>query len=463
MSSRFVLFLSLFFLFFGCAGKCFPTEPGGRSFTTDSLHIARYIIHLDVTDIPGKKIKGQTLITAIADSPSVRGLTLDLLKLVVDSVTISSKSVYYTYNDTTLFVIFPTPLAIADSALVAVYYHGSPIVEPYGWGGFHFGGSTLAFNLGIALEDIPHNYGRVWFPCIDNFTQKAPFDLFIRVKDPLVAVCGGMLKEVSPLGDGTRIFHWQLLQKIPPYLVSVAVSDYVPVKGMYNGINGNIPTYIYVRAKDTTRARNSFIHLNQAMAVFEKRFGPYRWPRVGYVATTEGAMEHATNIAYPATSIDGTLLNEWFYAHELSHMWFGELVTCQTPEDMWINEGWAVFCEGIFMENIYGNEAAAAYRRTKHHDVLRFTHLKDGNYYPLSGIPQNLTYGNTVYEKGALVVNTMRGYMGDSLFFRTVKQYVDSFAFRCVSSSQMRDFFSRSLIPGFFHPDFLIFLLIQSE
>ena len=56
-------------------------------------------------------------------------------------------------------------------------------------------------------------------------------------------------------------------------------------------------------------------------------------------------MEHATNIAFPSSSIDGTLNNEYLYAHELSHHWFGDLITCATEEDMWINEGWASYNE----------------------------------------------------------------------------------------------------------------------
>ncbi len=57
-------------------------------------------------------------------------------------------------------------------------------------------------------------------------------------------------------------------------------------------------------------------------------------------------MEHATNIAYPHSSINGGLGSESLLAHELAHMWFGDNVTCSSAEEMWINEGWATFMDG---------------------------------------------------------------------------------------------------------------------
>ena len=127
-------------------------------------------------------------------------------------------------------------------------------------------------------------------------------------------------------------------------------------------------------------------------------------------------MEHATNITYPNSSINGSLSDEWLYAHELSHMWFGDKVTCASADDMWLNEGWAVFCESVFREGLYGKESYKTTMRSKLKDVLQFTHIKDGGYRALYGIPPEYTYGSTVYDKGGQVAHTLRGYLGDSLF-----------------------------------------------
>ncbi len=435
---RIIIFLVMTSLFYQGRGWAAPWIQSA----TDSVDILHYGVHLDVTNIQGKIITGHTRILLTAREPAVSGIDLELLILNVDSVKINLADLPFQYNDTTISVTFPAPLTPADTLEVSVFYHGTPKVESGGWGGFHFSGSNLAYNLGIALVDVPHNYGRAWFPCIDNFTERASFDFYITVNDPLIAVCNGSLTGVYPQGSNTSMFHWKLEIPVPAYLASVAVSSYSCVQSTYQGMAGNIPVSLYVRPADTAKAKNSFININSVLSTFEQRFGPYRWNRVGYVSTPLGAMEHAANIAYPQSCIDGTLAWEWLYAHELSHMWFGDFVTCHSAGDMWINEGWAVFCEGIFKEGVYGYPAYKDYVRAKQRDVLLNTHHTDGGFYSLYNIPQNLTYGSTVYDKGGLVVNTLRGYLGDSLFFTAVQHYLDSFACRDISSQQMRDLFS---------------------
>ncbi|MFZ4741923.1 MAG: M1 family aminopeptidase, partial [Bacteroidales bacterium] len=265
---------------------------------------------------------------------------------------------------------------------------------------------------------------------------------YITVDSSKYVVCGGTLINILNNNDGSKTFHWKFNNSIPAYLASVAVYNYVAVKGVYQGMNGSIPTAVYVLPADTNKAKASFINLNSVLQTFEHFWGPYRWERVGYVATTLGAMEHATNIAYPAASIDGTLSDEYLYAHELSHHWFGDLITCTSAEDMWINEGWATYNEALYKEGVYGKKAYKDYLRTKLKRVLQKCHIEDAGYRALYGIPTNYTYGETVYQKGSCVVQSLRGYLGDSLFFGSVKQMLNQYAYNNISTSEMRDFMS---------------------
>lgn len=436
--------LSFFVLFSILIGHLpyLNANPSNRA-NTDSLHVVHYDLHLDITDFTTKVIKGHTHLDMTVHYNNVSRIVLDLFKLTTDSVKLNGVITGFTHNDTNIYLTAAQPINIGDTMQIDVFYHGVPKVEPYGWGGFHFNGSASAYNLGIALEDRPPNYGRVWFPCIDNFLDKSTYDCYIRVPSNLTAVCGGTLMGVSPAPSSTSIYHWQLNLPVCAYLASVAVSNYVPVEGIFNGMNGPIPTQIYVKPQDTTKAKNSFIHLNDILAAFEYYFGAYRWPRVGYVATALGAMEHVTNIAYPSGNIDGTLNSEWLYAHELSHMWFGDLVTCASQEDMWINEGWAVFSEILWREQVYGKENYKNFIRTKHHEVLQKNHVSEGGYLALSPIASSHVYGSTVYDKGGMVTHSLRGYMGDSLFFKAVKNYLNTFGYKSVSSAQLRDFLSQ--------------------
>ncbi|MHC1708458.1 MAG: M1 family aminopeptidase [Bacteroidales bacterium] len=439
LNSISLFFISIFFIFFNTA---FSLTSGIKSSPEDSINVLHYSLKLDITNISGKKISGETEIQLTANYPKVYGIKLDLLKLSVDSVYLNSDPYPFSDNDTNIFIDFPQAITPQDTLILTVYYEGTPKIEPYGWGGFHFSSSYIAYNLGIALKESPPNYARTWFPCIDNFTEKAAYDFYITIDNSLFAVCNGNLISIVPLGSGKKEMHWQLSEEIPAYLASVAVYNYIAVTDTFVGINGPVPVYIYVKPSDSMKAVNSFVHLNQALSAFEDRFGAYRWCRVGYVSTALGAMEHATNIAYPTSCIDGTLAYETLYAHELGHSWFGNLVTCSSAPDMWINEGWASFTEGIFMEAVYGTTAFRNYMREKHHDVLKTTHHTDGGYFALTPIPANLTYGSTVYDKGAMVVHSLRGYLGSGLFFNTVKQYLDSFAFQSINSQELRDFFT---------------------
>ncbi len=409
----------------------------------DSLDVLNYKINLNIIDFTNQQISGNTELTIASKISNLNVISLDLLKLVVDSVYInSSKTDAFIYNDT-LLNIQTSIFNLGDTFKTTIYYHGHPVIDPSAWGGFYFTTSS-AYNLGVGFEDNPHNYGRVWFPCIDDFTDRAFYDFYITTSNDQKAVCGGTLMSVIDNGNGTSTHHWTLHNSIPTYLASVAVSDYVAVGDIFHGINGNIPTYIYALPTDTTNARNSFVNLNSILGIFENRFGPYRWERVGYVSVpfNSGAMEHATNIAYPTYCLTGNLAYEDLYAHELSHHWFGDLITCFSAADMWINEGWASFCEYVYKEDLYGTNAAKNYIRPIHNKLVRYQHIEDNGYRAIYGIPHEYTYSRTVYDKGADVVHSLRNYLGDSLFFCAVKAMNNTFAFKDISTIQMRDFLS---------------------
>jgi aminopeptidase N len=249
--------------------------------------------------------------------------------------------------------------------------------------------------------------------------------------------------------SGKRLCHWTLHDEIPSYLASVAVAEYVCVRDTFNGIMGHIPIEIWVLPTDTLKARNSFVNLKNILHLYEDKFGPYRWEKVGYVAVdfSSGAMEHATNIAYPSLAINGNTSYEILYAHELSHHWFGDLITCSKAEEMWINEGWATFCEFLHDETFLGYDTYLTNKRSKLNSVLRYAHLDDGGYYALNNIPPSNTYGKSSYDKGSLVVLNLRTFLGDSLFYAVFKQFLADNPFKTVTSEQMRDYVAQHANP----------------
>lgn len=413
-----------------------------RSDTLDILHTS---IHLDLSDWSGKQIKGFATLQVQAKQNNVSYIALDLLELIVDSVKVNNTLTNsYTYNDTLLKINFPSALSIAQNSNVTIFYHGNPIQNAGDWGGFYWN-NTYAYNVGVSFQEDPHNYGRVWFPCYDNFVERCTFNFEITTNDNRKAFCNGLLNNEVDNGNGTKTWFWEINQEIPSYLASVAVSDYATVEMQYNGVQGSsIPIQMAARAVDTTNLKNSFVNLPNALACYENSYLPYAFDRVGYCVTSfnAGAMEHATNITYMRAAVNGLTTYETLMAHELSHHWWGDLITCRTAEDMWLNEGWATFSEALFTEYVYGKDAYKEYNRTRHDDVLRTLHINDGGYFPVSGVPTDLTYSSTVYEKGAEMAHTLRGILGDNLFFNCLNSFLSTYQFADVSSEDFEQFLS---------------------
>ena len=407
---------------------------------TDILH---YSINLNITDFQNKGISGNTVVQLSPRNEELKQITLELYKLEVDSVFIFDEKISsFSYNGNLINIPYKHNKSDGKCCTkVTIYYHGHP-KEDLDWGGFFFTDSS-AYNIGVGMEADPVSFGRVWFPCIDDFTEKASFDFNITVPENYTAVCSGKLVSDQKNSNHTHTWKWTLKQDVPTYIVSVAVAKYDEIASVYKGIKRDIPVNLYMYPEDVANAKVSFSNLNKTLRTFENDFGEYVWDRVGYVEVpfNSGAMEHVCNIAYPEYAVDSTLTRETLMAHELSHHWFGNLVSCKTPEDMWLNEGWASYCEALFKEQVYGKEAFKDYVRENHVKVLTQAHIFDNGYLPVYGIPHDYTYGTTVYDKGADVAHTLRGYIGnDSLFFDALTAYIKEFSYKAASTDDFRDF-----------------------
>ncbi len=420
----------------------FPQGPDGQTFTR-GIDVIHYLIHLEIPDIRKSYLSGYTDIQIMAARNDVFQVELDLLSYRVDSVWYNEEKVPgFAYDGRKLLIDLPDTLDRGTPFILSVFYQGTPPRDPQ-WGGFYFRDGT-AFNMGVGMGSIPPVFGRAWFPCVDNFTDRASYEYFIQVEDRMTAVCSGVLTEVIDLPGPFCTYHWQLEQSIPTYLSSVAVSEYALLEQVIPGMEREIPAEIYVKPADTAKARRSFETLPAMVDAFEHMFGPYAWPRIGFVSVpfSGGAMEHATNISLSRSTITGDLGFESLYAHELSHSWFGNQVTCATAGDMWLNEGWASYCQSLYTEYVHGSEAYRKSVRANHYQVLQQAYLADGGYYPVYGLPPSLTYGSTVYDKGADMLHTLRGYLGDKIFFRAVKQYIRNYSFKSVTTNEFKHFLS---------------------
>ncbi|MCG9879517.1 MAG: T9SS type A sorting domain-containing protein, partial [Bacteroidia bacterium] len=408
----------------------------------DSLNIIHYNLDLSFKNLPSKTIQGKAQLSAVSNFQNLSKVSLDLLGLKIDSIMVESSKVYFSQGDSTFTIQLPKEYYQTDTFSIEIFYQGSPVKDPK-WGGFYYSGN-YAFNMGVGMGSNPPNFGRCWFPCNDNFTDRATYEFHITTDSGFMAVCSGIQEPATVNTDGSITWNWRLAQTIPTYLANVAVSKYVLINSSHMGLYREIPIVLAVAAADTAKARASFFRLNQAIKCFEERFGPYLFDRVGYVGVpfNAGAMEHACNISYPLYAVDGTGNYETLMAHELAHSWFGNLVTTRTASDMWLNEGWASYCEALFLECAYGKNSYNEKIAAELFEYLRWAHARDGGFLPVSGVPLDQTYGTHVYTKGGMMVHTLRNMMGDSAFFTACKNYLSTLKFRDVNSFNLMDYFT---------------------
>jgi aminopeptidase N len=409
-----------------------------KSSLGDSLDALTYHVIIDSINWSTDNLYARTQISLKSKVDNLSVVSLELMNLQVDEVLVNGENnTNFSQTNLRLNIPLSSPLNTNETAELWISFHGVPFHE--NWGGFYID-NQYAYNLGVGFDANPHNLGKSWFPCIDDFHDRAVYDVTARVNEAHTAVAGGLIQEIIEHGDGTKSYHWHLENSIPTYLASVAIGTYSLYEDTYEGIETNIPIKIYARPANVNQVEASFVHLKEILSHFEIHFGAYPFERVGYVGTAIGAMEHATNVAYPNFAFDGYLTYEDLYAHELSHMWFGDKVTCASAEDMWLNEGWATFCQIFYEEAVYGSDDYKESMMENLREVLRMTHFTDGGYLALYGIPHNYTYGSTVYDKGATVVQSLRGYLGEDVFFPAIKEYLANYAYNYASSANMRDF-----------------------
>lgn len=403
---------------------------------SDSIDILHYEIWLDVTKFSGT-LTGRTTVTLTPKLPDQDVLTFDLTKLKLDSILLNGQPLSFTYPDPFVLVQLPAALALTDTVSLTFYYQGSPHKDP-SWGGFYFEGG-YAYNLGIGISSNPPNFGRVWYPCFDNFVERAAYDIHILSSLGRKGYAIGDFISETTVGQDSVWRHYKMEQLLPTYLTNVAVSNYVAHRDTHTGVFGKIPIELLAKPEDIGEMITGFSKMGDALDAIEHWYGPYRWSRVGYVMTTVGAMEHPTNVAFPDNALNNGAGDVRLMTHELGHHWWGNVTTLREPTDMWIKEGNAEYCAHLIDEWSISRPAFVNTVKSNHLNVLVQAHQADGDYLPLSGIPFKNIYGRHSYWKGASVIHNLRGYLGDSLFRAAQQSILTTFPYSAIDAETYQD------------------------
>lgn len=406
-----------------------------RSDTFDILH---YDISLDVTRVQDQWLSGACAVTFTPRLPGQTSIRFDLYDLIVDSVTSGSGVHPHAYDGEFLTVDLLGAPAVGEQRTLTVHYQGSPHRDP-DWGGFYFE-SGYVYNLGIGISTIPPNFGKVWYPCFDSFVERATYTYHVKSAGTYrLRGQGDFLGEVQ-LGGDTVVRSYGIGRALPTHVSAVAVSSYVDSTYLHAGAYGTIPVTLSAKPAQLAGMVARFGDLGGAIDACEYWYGPYGWGRVGYVLTTDGALEIPTNIAYPQFMTGQPVSdNRQLLSHELGHHWWGDIVTPYIHNDMWLKEGPAEYSGHLVDEWVYGHDQFITTVLNNQYDVLKNSHLQDGGFQPLSPMPDPYIYGHHTYYKGASVMHNLRGYLGDTLFRQAMTGVQQVFADTALDAAGFRD------------------------
>jgi aminopeptidase N len=291
---------------------------------------------------------------------------------------------------------------------------------------------------------------RYWFPSWDYPNDKATSEMVATVKQPMTAVSNGKLLETADASGGRRTYHWKMEQPHTTYLVSIVVSEFTRIADEWNGI----PVEYYVPPGYESLARRSFGDTPKMMGYFSEVTGrPY--PYAKYAQTTVvdymwGGMENITATTQTLRTLHDERAqpdhsSEGLVAHELAHQWFGDLITTESWDHLWLNEGFADYFTALWMGHARGEDDLAF-----EVDDLREGYLaEDGEEYrrPISTKlythPLRMFDAHS-YQKGALVLHMVRGLLGEEGWWKAVREYVDRFAFRTATTADFQSAFEEA-------------------
>jgi hypothetical protein len=172
--------------------------------------------------------------------------------------------------------------------------------------------------------------------------------------------------------------------------------------------------------------------------VYSSLFGPYPFEKFGFnESEVGGGMEHQTNVSLGSGFINGAGNYEWLYVHELSHMWWGDMVTLVDWRHCWLNEGFATYSEALWWEHLYGMPGLKTYVTSLQNQYISWE--AGGHLYPMFDPPLQYLFSTTTYEKGACVLHMLRFLIGDSLFFASLQAYGQTYKYKNASSDDFKN------------------------
>ena len=362
---------------------------------------------------PGVRYIEGKVTSYITASTSTNKITFDLSNsLLVDSILFRNQKIGFTQNaNSTLDVQLSATLNANQKDSVTICYKGIP-------GNTGFGSFIQAIhNNTPVIWTLSEPYGaRDWWPCRNGLDDKIDsIDVIIVHPAQYKATSNGLLQSEITAGTTTTTF-FKHRYPIASYLVCFSVTNFSVFTNNVQLGTVNLPVVSYVYPESINDFQPYTYKVLDAMQLFHNTFAPYPFIKEKYGHTQfgwGGGMEHQTNTFLVNT--DANLM-----AHELGHQWFGNKITCGSWQDIWLNESFATYCANYYAEKF----DTSFFQLVLTNHLAQITSLPDGSVIVDDTTNVNRIFSSRLsYNKGAYVLRMLRFTLGDSLFFRGIRQY----------------------------------------
>ncbi|HEY1047441.1 MAG TPA: M1 family metallopeptidase [Bacteroidia bacterium] len=364
-------------------------------------------------------------------------LFFDAPDIKILSATLDGQNVNFTINSEGVVLRFSKKLMWDEKHTVVFKYSATPKKGIYfiGWNQPEFKGKTTIDNIRRQIwtqgQGIDNRY---WIPMYDCMNDKFTTETVVTMANPYKVLSNGAKLSMKDNGNGTSTWHYKLSKPHAGYLLMLGIGIY-EVKETKTSRGTPVQFWYYPEYKD--RVEYTSIHTERMIELLEDETGiPYPWGSYSQIMVQNflyGAMENTSATVFgDFFTTDARGFKDRNYmgvnCHELTHQWFGDLITARSGNDVWLQESFATFYPKLFFKDLEGDDHYQWSVRGEYNAALA---QSEKDLFPVRHTKAGTT---RLYPKGSAVLSMLRYQLGDDNFKRFIKHYLTVNGFRNVEA-----------------------------